>query len=251
MLIPTDHLERCGIAWPNPAMFKSPVLNGPPVKSYGSEVTPAANGSLHRRNFSSGSAHASSPMSALPVPPPPTPILQNFYNFLSSAPNGIQNEASYVQPYSGVLPYTTMSDAFHNAKAQYEVRLPNNQLQKLILAMSSPKEQEMSGTASTQAMPPPPLPAHALAAKIGAIDGKAKSETLERRLADAITITNRSQRDDSHGSDVSMHTGCAYFPTCTTEDDSSQVVHSSPAAPPSSIKGRKEGSSPVKCKLAS
>ena len=110
-------------------------------------------------------------MGALPVPPPPTPMPHNFYNYMTAVPHGIQNEASYVQDYSGVLPYTPPSEAFHHGKTQYEVRLSHDQLQKLISAMSSPKEHETPGTVSTEAMPPPPLPAHAVAAKSGFMDG--------------------------------------------------------------------------------
>lgn len=109
-------------------------------------------------------------------------------------------------------------------KRQLEVRLPSDQLNKVISAFKqnpgifntgSPAHSPDNGTLI---MPPPPLPSHA-----------------QKRCVD-------------HSSDVSMHAGCTHFPSCLSEDERGQLIHSSPHVPSTAVKGKKEGSSsPVKC----
>jgi hypothetical protein len=141
----------------------------------------------------------------------------------------------------GSLALPSVTEAHRQQKTQLEIRLPSDQLQKLILAMSSPKQQE------SMSMPPPPLPLHALAAKGGASSHPVQSDSkIAQTLASDSSVGLHSASRDS--SDVSMHTACNLFPICTTEDDSSIVVHNSPACPTTSVKGRKEGSSPMKRK---
>lgn len=138
-----------------------------------------------------------------------------------------------------------------NRKSQLEVRLPSDQLQQLIHAINTPQNQETQTMTPGQAMPPPPLPAHARAAKAGSTGHVAQpSPDHVAQHAAGINIHQSTPRDESRGSDVSMHAGCTYFPNCTTEDDCGHVIHSSPAVTPSLIMGKKEGSSPAKRKVS-
>lgn len=217
------------------------------------------NGAVHRRTYSNGSATVSSPMRGLPMPPPPTPALSQ-YDF--QALQGGNMQSLHEAGINGsTLPDTISGHELQNAfnamatpalhesprgqRAQLEIRLPSDQLQKLIVAMSPLKQAETNLTDSTQ-MPPPPLPLHALVAKAGENDHTTNvdSKVIESTLtaAGGTSLPNASRGS----SDVSMHTGCTYFPSCMSEDDSSLVVHGNPACPSADIKGRKEGSSPLK-----
>lgn len=104
-------------------------------------------------------------------------------------------------------------------KRQLEVRLPSDQLNKVITAFKqypggfSSESPITTPEDSTLIMPPPPLPIHA------------------------------QKRGGDHSSDVSMHAGCTHFPSCTSEDDKGHIIHSSPHALSNAVKGKKEGSS--------
>jgi len=162
-----DHLERVGIAWPNPGMYRT---------------------------------------LPQPRPSPSTPM----------TPCG---------PGYQLQPFGYTPDSMQ--KRQLEVRLPSDQLNKVISAFKQYpggfNTDSPSSTApddSTLIMPPPPLPTHA-----------------QKRAVD-------------HSSDVSMHAGCTHFPTCTTEDEKGHLIHSSPLVGSSAVKGKKEGSSsPMKRKF--
>lgn len=282
--IDTEHLERCGIAWPNPAMFENPLVPKQQVASNNSGFTfPGMDGGFHKRNYSNGSANnLSSPLRGIPQPPPPSPAW-GFYNFrglqppydgldargvsmpsafnseqishalgsLSCAMTGPAASASM----AGNVSLPPINNFAPNANQQLQVRLPSDQLQKLISALKSGTQHETRNPSHSQAMPPPPLPPHALAAKGGFTgqDGLPHAGHGEHYQAASTTIRNAGPRDESRGSDVSMHTACAYFPTCMTEDDAGQVIHGSPApaTPSYNIKGKKEGSSPAKREVPS
>jgi hypothetical protein len=242
-----------GIAWPNPKMFDNPLLTDIQTNKYGlAGVSPGLHSIAHRRNFSNDSATESSPMRGLPIPPPPTPVMSNYNYALQTGNPQMMYDSSHHGPHMtdfvngreltdafGSLALPSVNESHRQQKTQLEIRLPSDQLQKLILAMSSPKQQE------TMSMPPPPLPPHAIAAKGGESSHLVQPGCkVEQPLAsDGSTGLHSTSRDSS---DVSMHTACNYFPVCTTEDDSSIVVHNSSACPTTSIKGRKEGSSPTK-----
>lgn len=248
-------------------MFDKPLQAGPQLLPSNFGLTPIgmsygmADGT-HRRTYSNGSAHGSSPMHGFPIPPPPTPALGQ-YNFRGLQPGdtrgnydtdfhsktmpGPPNDQEPANGF-GSLSLPSINESPRHANTQLEVRLPSDQLQKLIYAMSSPKEREIHFTDPALAMPPPPLPAHALAAKGTGNTQLAfpTPELIDPPLAPAPNLSATTPRDESRGSDVSMHAGCTYFPICTTEDDAGLIVHSSPTCPSADVKSRKEGSSPTK-----
>lgn len=253
----TAHLERVGIAWPNPKMFEKPLHSE--ANAIGTDPGNAHGvGNLaHRRTYSNSSAPASSPMCGMPMPPPPTPTLGH-YDFQQASNMHGFHDAAFCETISGQdlqnifgsVAMPSLHEPYRGQRAQLEIRLPSDQLQKLIVAMSPSKQTETQSTGSAQ-MPPPPLPLHALVAKAGETDLHAHdgSKSVEPALdgQNNIGMYNASRGS----SDVSMHTGCTYFPSCTSVDDSSLVVHGNPACPSANVKGRKEGSSPTKRMLSS
>jgi hypothetical protein len=238
-------------------MFDNPLLTDIQTNKYGlGGVSSGLHSVTHRRNYSNDSATESSPpMRGLPIPPPPTPVLSNYNYALQTGNPQMIYDGGHHGPHMtdfvngreltdafGSLALPSVNEAHRQQKTQLEIRLPSDQLLKLILAMSSPKQQE------AMSMPPPPLPLHALAAKGGGRSHPVQpSCKVEQPLASGgSTGLHGASRDLS---DVSMHTACNFFPVCTTEDDSSIVVHNSPACPTTIIKGRKEGYSPTKRKF--
>jgi hypothetical protein len=257
MISRTAHLERVGIAWPNPKMFEKPLHSE--ANAIGTDPGNAHGvGNLaHRRTYSNSSAPASSPMCGIPMPPPPTPALGHYDFQQASNMHGFHDPAfsetisgQDLQNIFGSVALPSLHEPYRGQRAQLEIRLPSDQLQKLIVAMSPSKQTETQSTGSAQ-MPPPPLPLHALVAKAGETDQHAHdgSKSVEPVLdgQNNIGMYNASRGS----SDVSMHTGCTYFPSCTSVDDSSTVVHGNPECPSANVKGRKEGSSPMKRMLSS
>ena len=259
MLDRTAHLERVGIAWPNPKMFEKPLHSEANLISTDPGNAHGPGNVAHRRTYSNSSAPTSSPMCGIPMPPPPTPALghYDFHTLQASNMQGFQNSTlngpifpetisgQDLQNIFGSVALPSLHESYRGQRAQLEIRLPSDQLQKLIVAMSPSKQTETLSTGSTQ-MPPPPLPLHALVAKAGETD-------QHEHAGSKVAEPDHDAQDDiglhcaSRGSsDVSMHTGCAYFPSCTSVDDSGVVVHGNPACPSANVKGRKEGSSPIK-----
>jgi len=256
----TAHLERVGIAWPNPKMFEKPLHSEASLVGADSGNAHGLGSVAHRRTYSNSSAPASSPMCGIPMPPPPTPALghydlhalqaignmQGFHDAATNGPTLTESVSGHeLQNIFGSVALPSLHEPYRQQRTQLEIRLPSDQLQKLIVAMSPSKQTETQSTGSAQ-MPPPPLPLHALVAKAGETDHHAHdgSKSIEP-VADApnnVGLYNASRGS----SDVSMHTGCTYFPSCTSVDDSSMVVHGNPACPSANVKGRKEGSSPMK-----
>jgi hypothetical protein len=264
MLICPVHLERAGIAWPNPKMFDKPLHTDANSVRNGLGGAQGLNNFAHRRTYSNDSATASSPMRGMPMPPPPTPALSHYdlHALQHGTMQGYNNTAINGQSFSDTVSGQELQNAFgsmslpslydpsRGMRTQLEIRLPSDQLQKLIVAMSPSKQTEMQMTDASQ-MPPPPLPLHALVAK--ASDPEQTTHVgLKSSDAAPGSQTIAGVHATSRGSsDVSMHAGCIYFPSCTSEDDSSLVVHGNPACPSANIKGRKEGYSPMKRKWSS
>lgn len=257
----TAHLERVGIAWPNPKMFEKPLHSEGNLIGTGSKNAQGPGNVVHRRTYSNSSAPASSPMCGIPMPPPPTPALghYDFHALQGSNMHGFHDTSIHgptltdavsgheLQNIFGSVALPSLHDPYRGQRTQLEIRLPSDQLQKLIVAMSPSKQSETQSTSSTQ-MPPPPLPLHALVAKAGETDQHAHDSAKDADDAhNDVGLYNASRGS----SDVSMHTGCTYFPSCTSVDDSGLVVHGNPACPSANVKGRKEGSSPVKRMLSS
>lgn len=234
-------------------MFDNPLLTDNQMNKYGlSGVSSGLHSITHRRNYSNDSTTESSPMRGLPIPPPPTPVMSSYNYALQAGSPQMMYDSSHHGPHMtefvsgreltdafGSLALPSVNESLRQQKTQVEIRLPSDQLQKLILAMGLPKQQE------TMSMPPPPLPLHALAAKGGTSTHPVQpgSKFQQTVASDSSAGLHSASRDSS---DVSMHTACNYFPVCTSEDDSSMVVHNSPGCPTTVVKSRKEGSSPTK-----
>lgn len=245
-------------------MFERPLHSDTALVRNDLDGSQGLNSVAHRRTYSNDSATASSPMRGLPMPPPPTPAMGH-YDFhalqagnTQSLPNAAVDGPAFSDTISGhelhnafgSVAFPSLHESPRGLRTQLEIRLPSDQLQKLIVAMSPSKQIETQSADSTQ-MPPPPLPFHALAAKAVDPDQDTPVGLKGSDLAlgsQTITGVHHASRGSS---DISMHAGCTYFPSCTTEDDSSLVVHGNPACPSASIKGRKEGSSPPKRTLPS
>lgn len=245
-------------------MFEHPLRTEVQSNSHGLSAASQLYGNAHRRTYSNSSINESSPMRGMPMPPPPTPAMghfdpqalqvahmQSLHDIGASGP--YLSDLVHGQEPLNALGHTALShtnEGHRQPKTQLEVRLPSDQLQKLILALSPPKPAETQSSDFTQ-MPPPPLPLHALAAKAGGNSQSAPGSSHQTEQTTTAGYGAALYSGSRGSSDVSMHTGCAYFPSCTSEDDSSLVVHNSPSCPSTSIKGRKEGSSPAKRKSCS
>ena len=143
-------------------------------------------------------------------------------------------------------------------KAQhYPMRMPSDQFQMLLHAIN-PNQPSKTVHAT---MPPPPLPAavkrHPYPFNADpTLNGDAPQQDVPliplapspRQSFGPNLVNVMDRRAESRYSDVSMHNGCTSFPRCTTEDEDGQIVHSTPSAPSTVVKGRKEGSSPTKRK---
>ncbi|KAM0720165.1 hypothetical protein Q7P37_004301 [Cladosporium fusiforme] len=274
--VPSDHLERCSISWPNSAMYENPLLSKKHAANTASGLMfSGIDGGFHKRNYSNGSANnLSSPLHVMPQPPPPSPAW-GLYNFrglqlpydaqpmldargasmaasaatsehITHAYGSLPSTASASAP--GSMPLPPINNYAQAMNPHLQVRLPSDQLQKLISALKTPNQHETQHPSHMQAMPPPPLPPHALAARGGLVgqDTVPNVDHGQQYTASGTAIRNPGPRDESQGSDVSMHTACTYFPNCTTEDDTSHVVHGSPATPSTATIGKMEGSSPAK-----
>lgn len=163
--------------------------------------------------------------------------------------------------YPGTYPTPHAEAVRKSHNPPFNIRLPSDQLDMIIKAIQVPHQtQHIGEPAST--MPPPPLPQHITAPRE---DPQTEHRTISFGLTfppfgeNGVGSTSANRRDDSRFSDVSMHPSCTSFPACTTEDAEGHVVHSAncsasnstPGAPASVVRGRKEGSSPTKRKSRS
>lgn len=73
---------------------------------------------------------------------------------------------------------------------------------------------------------------------------------MQKPVDDERPADRADRRDESFSSDVSMHPNCPGFPNYVSENAHGQIVHT-PSKPATSVRGRKEGSSPVKRKSVS
>ncbi|KAK4504052.1 hypothetical protein PRZ48_004967 [Zasmidium cellare] len=219
---PLDVLQRAGIAWPNSTIWKNPV-RADTALPFG-QGPAFASRATHQRNMSASSMNSvqSSPSWYGSGFPPPSfnygqgPVPPNSY-----ADSSRSSSAYSTIPVSSLpLPAATavaaaMSPAWPSNSTIQEVRIPSDQLAKLLEAIGTQKTVDNS-------MPPPPVPQHALAGTQA--NGNEAASTGDRRVANA--------------SDISMHTDCESYPACTTEDTEGRVVHNPPAP---GVRGRKEG----------
>ncbi|KAK5109405.1 hypothetical protein LTR62_007071 [Meristemomyces frigidus] len=181
---PLDILERSGVSWPRANM---PIVNNP---LRGPDIHRLSNGGHGVPQYDDGSSRSTSGYSV--VPPTAYPVFDTTTSYL------------------GALAHAA-------GQQTMPVRLPSDQIQRIIDALSPSKP------ATNLAMPPPPVP------------HRSSSET---------TTPVPGRRGDSRYSDVSMHAACTNYPSCLTEDTEGRLMHS----PSSVVRGKKEGlpSSPAK-----
>ena len=172
------------------------------------------------------------------------------YSLMPDSAGPLLNKGSFGQAYPGSQAETTN---------KYTMRFRSDQFDKLIKAIKPETEQQQQQQYpdSRTAMPPPPLPAHAVGSKDNGVSAQPllpPNEAVDAAFGSEVEFIDR--RAESRYSDVSMHAGCNGFPTCTTEDADGRIVHNTnatnctPAAPAPVVRGRKEGSSPTKRKLS-
>ena len=254
-------------------MFLNPTQPGGHAGAFAGAVTTISDAIKHRRAATTNNIYTNmtAGLSGLPVQPlaaPPNPYAHDHHSNYdsssrstsaysifpdSSAP--LLNKGPFVPAYPG-----THADALckneSSAADQVKFRLPSDQLQQIIKAINE-QNQQQPNTSPSATMPPPPLPAHAIASKDNTNPGQrtAMFDLPANLQLGSEFVNSIDRRGDSRYSDVSMHAGCTGFPTCTTEDDEGHLVHnaianSTPVAPATVVRGRKEGSSPTKRKLS-
>lgn len=130
---------------------------------------------------------------------------------------------------------------------QVQFRLPSDQLQMILQAMSPASSDRPTPAPASNNMPPPPLPTLTTVHK-GTEFPSPQYPSLGSPFRSGTNYTS-DRRAESRYSDVSMHAGCNDFPSCTSEDAEGRLVHSNPPITPAKVvKGKKEGSSPGKRK---
>ena len=258
-----DLLERAGIVWPNPRI----TTNSSSASSYFGHRAKTINlpvNTKHKKVVSVSDVNAAPFMSSFPGPPPASArdVFQQATNghhegssrstsaystFSDSAAPLMQNNPS-VPAYPGTHEDVTRKNQ------QFAFRLPSDQLQMIINSISPSPTQQQHSFDPAATMPPPPLPAHAMAAKDTSIGDQCAvplEAVTDPLFGQDFGSTFVDRRAESRYSDISMHAGCTSFPTCTSEDAEGRIVHDSPGAPAAVVKGKKEGSSPTKRKLSS
>jgi len=192
----TDILERSGIAWPHANL---PVVNNPLQASEARRISLGG----HLPILDDSSSRSTSAYSF--VPPTAYPTFDMAAPYPGSAAQSLHNQSMHL-------------------------RLPSDQLQKIIEALTPPKAAEavccmthrhhiQSLTAAQLSMPPPPVP-------------------QQRSTVGSTTpVSNRRGNNSSRYSDISMHASCTSFPSCISEDAEGCLVHQ----PATIVRGRKEG----------
>ncbi len=146
-------------------------------------------------------------------------------------------------------------------KQQLSIRLPSDQIEKIISALGPRTQAQQITTPTTPdtSMPPPPIPQRAPALSNNtALENSTAPDNSTEKDSGPTTQSQLSQaggnainrRGESGYSDVSMHNNCTSFPTCTHEDGEGRLIHNAPTAPATVVKGKKEGSSAAKRKLS-
>ncbi|KAK6437626.1 hypothetical protein LTR95_006173 [Oleoguttula sp. CCFEE 5521] len=256
---PMDHLEKVGIAWPSKLMFENPLHVASPATPRSMLQVYSKPSDYHRRSVSHGNIGLSSfPSLALPHPPPPTPVYahQLYQSFPQDAHSNYDLSSRSTSAYtnfdlSGAVESlsTGLTDSYTaGATPQVEKnRISSEQMSRIIQALGPDQKQQLTQSlASSQAMPPPPLPLHAITAEHNRTDRRASFRQPEKYelTEDKATDYGNGRRGLCRSSDVSMHADCTHYPTCMFENDMGQMLHSSPIVPATVIKGKKEGSSP-------
>ncbi|KAK1808546.1 hypothetical protein LTR12_017085 [Friedmanniomyces endolithicus] len=193
---PLDILERSGIAWPHANL---PVVNNPLQAPEARRVSLGG----HLPILDDSSSRSTSAYSF--VPPTAYPTFDMAAAYPGSGAQSLHNQSMHL-------------------------RLPSDQLQKIIDALNPPRAAETVCyamhrhhvrplTAAQLSMPPPPVP-------------------QQRSTVGSTTpVSNRRGNNSSRYSDISMHASCTSFPSCISEDAEGCLVHQ----PATIVRGRKEG----------
>lgn len=230
LTVGADHLERCGIAWPNPAMWNNPVF------VTNDEAAIADVQFLHQ---SSTSLVGSSPTKVLPTAPPPTPTTnidaateddRSCYDLIG-AQSGSLHDSALLHNHEDEQ-FTEHTDNVHYGSAARHS--PYHRLDQLAQAAA---EDEHHGQSSTPicSMLPPPLPSSWLAANRASMPPHLRRSDLSDSLVDGPAIS----RQGSNKTDISMHLGCDSFPTCINEDDSGRTYHNQLSSPAQIVRSKK------------
>lgn len=205
----------------------------------------------HQRNLSVNSAansHCSSPVfsssTGMPGPPPPTPAMTISY---SIGPGSICDGSSRSTSAYSNIPFSSlpmMSDQLGQLTGHHA---PSGQLKAILNTMNvSNTNRTLFSTVhgadfESKSMPPPPLPQHALDAKVYGTPHRRAFTCPEPSISQqeqAISASgDRRLESQSNASDVSMHAACTSYPNCTSEDAEGHIVHT----PSADVQGRKEG----------
>ncbi|OQO01953.1 hypothetical protein B0A48_12426 [Cryoendolithus antarcticus] len=256
---PMDHLEKVGIAWPSKQMFDNPLHIASPATPRSMLQDYGKPSDYHRRSVSHGSIGMSlSPSMALPHPPPPTPAYAHplYQSFSQDAHSNYDLSSRSTSAHSNLGLSGAAESLSTGLKDSYTVgrtpqveknRISSEQMSRLIQALGPDQKQQLTQSlTSSQAMPPPPLPLHAINAKNSRTDRRASFGQPEKyELTEGkVTDYGNGHRGVCRSSDVSMHADCTHYPACMFENDMGQILHSSPIMLATVIKGKKEGSSP-------
>ncbi|KAK1824016.1 hypothetical protein LTR12_001549 [Friedmanniomyces endolithicus] len=193
---PLDLLERSGIAWPHANL---PVVNNPLQAPEARRISLGG----HLPILDDSSSRSTSAYSF--VPPTAYPTFDTAAAYPGSGAQSLHNQSMHL-------------------------RLPSDQLQKIIDALTPPKAAEavcntmhphhvQPLTAAQLSMPPPPVPQQ------------------RSTIGSTTPVSNRRGDNSSRYSDISMHASCTSFPSCISEDAEGCLVHQ----PTTIVRGRKEG----------
>lgn len=223
----------------------------------------APSASLHQRKVSSDSGHgigtmSSSPFFSTPGPPPTTPTNHSLRAMLPTQQDPGQwyeSSTRSTSAYSTVplsslpripvdshnCPMVTGNDPDVATRHRVEMRIPSDQMQKLINAITTRSPPSTTSPQMvSETMPPPPLPSRASPTR-----KVVEPETANMMSTDGLQTSTGApnRRDASHSnfSDVSMHVGCSLFPACTTEDAQGGILHDSSSVSADVVRGKKEG----------
>lgn len=205
----------------------------------------------HQRNLSVNSAassHYSSPVfsssTGMPGPPPPTPAMNMSYG---NSPGSICDDSSRSTSAYSNIPISAlpiMNDQLGQMTGHHG---SSGQLKALLSAVNVSNANRTlfsnvyTASSEDKSMPPPPLPQHAVDAKVHGTPHRRVMTCPEPSATPqqhAMSISgDRRMESRSNESDVSMHAACTSYPTCTSEDAEGHIVHT----PSAVVQSRKEG----------
>lgn len=224
----SEYLERCNIAWPNPMMYATPWTAGATdLPNLLPALIPSSNVSdSHIDPFRLDSGYHSPPYT-MPPPPAPTmagvPSLRHPFSDMHSLSSRSTSSTSGSTAYSAYVgardSKKNVSIVTNHPSQAVQFRLPSDQLQQIIDALSGPNRPSVINTDKSGQQAPtvqqlyldPALISPELACSSQAHDSTAALPTEHTRIV----------------SDVSMHPLCNDFPGCTLDNPAGHgTIHS-------------------------